>query len=98
VPEYDNLIISHADRTRIIADEDRPKIFLSAARVRATFLIDGFVAGAWKIEKQKTAVTLVIEPFISLSDDDRRALEEEGERLLRFVEDKAEKTGIRFEP
>jgi hypothetical protein len=97
LPEYDNLIISHADRTRIIADEDRPKIFLSAARVRATFLIDGFVAGAWKIEKEKKGATLVIEPFIPLSNDDRRALEAEGERLLRFVEDKAENTAIRFE-
>lgn len=97
VPEYDNLIISHADRNRIIADEYRPRIFLSAARVRPTFLIDGFVRGAWKIEKAKKAATLVIEPFVALTSQDHTALTEEGERLLRFVEDKAETCAIRFE-
>jgi hypothetical protein len=50
VPDYDNLVLSHADRGRVISDEHRKKVFLSAARVRATFLIDGFVRGAWKVE------------------------------------------------
>jgi hypothetical protein len=54
VPEYDNLVLAHADRTRVIADEHRSQVFLSAARVRATFLLDGFVGGTWKIKKPKT--------------------------------------------
>ena len=41
---------SAADRGRVISEEHRKKGFLSAARVRATFLIDGFVRGAWKVE------------------------------------------------
>ncbi len=45
VPEHDNLVLAHADRTRVIADEHRSRVFLSAARVRATFLLDGFVGG-----------------------------------------------------
>jgi hypothetical protein len=53
VPDYDNLVLSHAERERAVPDEHRKKIFLSAARVRATFLIDGFVRGAWKIEKKR---------------------------------------------
>jgi hypothetical protein len=97
VPDYDNLILSHADRTRVIADEHRNKVFLSAARVRATFLLDGFVSGAWKIERSKKEATLVIEPFEHLSKRDRDALAEEGERLVRFVGDGAEAFGVRFE-
>jgi hypothetical protein len=85
VPDYDNLVLSHADRRRVISDEHRKKIFLSAARVRATFLIDGFVRGAWKVEKTRRAATLVIEPFERLSRGDRDALSEEGERLVRFL-------------
>jgi hypothetical protein len=96
VPDYDNLILSHSDRTRVISDEYRPRIFLSAARVRATFLVDGFVRGAWKIEKSRRAATLVIEPFEPLADEDRDALTGEGERLLRFVADGAETVEVRF--
>jgi hypothetical protein len=85
VPDYDNLVLSHADRGRVISDEHRKKVFLSSARVRATFLIDGFVRGAWKVEKTRRAATLVIEPFERLSRGDRDALSEEGERLIRFL-------------
>ncbi len=55
--EYDNLVLSHAVCGRIIADEYRKSIFLSAGRVRATFLEDGFVRGAWEIEKSKSVAT-----------------------------------------
>jgi Winged helix DNA-binding domain len=96
VPDYDNLILSHSDRTRVISDEYRPRIFLSAARVRATFLVDGFVRGAWKIEKNRRAATLVIEPFEPLADENRNVLTEEGERLLRFVADGSETVDVRF--
>lgn len=85
VPEYDNLVLSHADRGRVVPAEHRKKVFLSAARVRATFLVDGFVAGAWKVEKTRKAATLVIEPFDPLPEGAREALTEEGERLARFV-------------
>lgn len=90
VPEYDNLLLSLADRRRIIADEHRKKVFLSAARVRATFLLGGFVAGAWKVETAKRQARLVIEPFEPLSEKVREDLREEGERLLRFVVGNAE--------
>lgn len=94
VPEYDNLVLSHADRRRVIAAENRRGVFLSAARVRATILVDGFVAGAWRIQKTKKAATLVIEPFAPLASRDRDALTEEGERLLRLATDGQE---VRFE-
>lgn len=97
VPEYDNLVLSHANRTRIIADEYRSKVFLSAARVRATFLVDGFVRGAWQIEKTASSATLIIEPFAPLSKEDCDALSEEGERLIRFVEDRAATFKVTFE-
>jgi len=97
VPEYDNLVLSHADRSRVISDEYRSKVFLSAGRVRATFLVDGFVRGTWRIEKSRSAATLVIEPFGPLPKEDRDALAEEGEQLVRFVEDGAKAHAVRFE-
>jgi hypothetical protein len=96
LPEYDNLLLSHSNRTRVIADDYRSKVYLPGLRVAATILVDGFVRGAWKIEKTKTAATLVIEPFDKLTKRDRAALVEEGERLVRFVEAKAKSFGVRF--
>ncbi len=96
LPEYDNLLLSHSNRSRVIADEYRSKVYLPGLRVAATILVDGFVRGAWKIEKAKTAATLVIEPFDKLTKKDRAALTEEGERLVRFVEPKAKSFGARF--
>ncbi len=85
LPEYDNLLLSHRDRTRVVADEHRAKVFLPGLRVRSTFLADGFVAGAWKVESSRGASTLVIEPFGALPAESRRELEGEAERLVRFI-------------
>ncbi len=96
MPEYDNLILSHADRTRGISDEYRKRVLLSAGRVRATILVDGIVRGAWKIENARRRTTLVIEPFEHLSPEDSAALREEGERLVRFVAEDEEESEVRF--
>jgi hypothetical protein len=96
IPEYDNLLISHADRTRIIAAEDYPKVFLSAGRVLGTILVDGFVNGTWKIKKQKKMAVLEITPFTSLTSDDENALMTEGLQLLQFVEDSASAYEVLF--
>ena len=96
LPEYDNLLLSHTKRTRIIADEHRPKVFLPGLRVRATFLVDGFVRGGWKIEKAKGIATIVLEPFEALAKQSRSALSDEAERLVRFVEADAKGYHVRF--
>lgn len=96
LPEYDNLLLAHADRSRFVPDAYRPFVYLSAGRIRATFLVDGLVAGAWKIERVRATATLVVEPFAPLSEGAMKALAEEGERLVRFVEDDAQSFGVRF--
>jgi hypothetical protein len=96
IPEYDNLLIAHADRTRILPEEHRKKVLLTAGRVLSTILVDGFVAGVWKIEINKRQAKLVITPFVTLSIDQQGALIAEGERLTRFVADSAEVITIEF--
>lgn len=86
LPEYDNLVLSHADRTRVIADAYRPQLVTKNLRVRATFLIDGFAAGTWKTERGKAAAKLTIEPFEAIPKSSRKNLIDEAERLLRFIE------------
>ena len=96
LPEFDNLLLSHSNRKRVVADEHRSRVHLPALRVAATILVDGFVRGAWKIEKTRTAATLAIEPFEKLTKKDRAALAEEGEHLVRFVEANAKSYEVRF--
>lgn len=96
LPEFDNLLLSHDKRTRVIADQHRKAVYLPGLRVAATILLDGFVGGVWKLEKAKGAATLVIEPFAPLSKPDRMALSEEGERLVHFIEAQAKTIVIRF--
>lgn len=95
LPEFDNLVLAHDDRTRVIADEHRPRVTLKNLQVRATFLVDGFVAGAWKVERKRKAATLVLEPFGKLARKTVSELEREGDALLRFVEDDAEVREVR---
>src|SRR5829696_7491196 len=83
LPEFDNAILSHADRTRIIADEHRE--LLIKDRMMRAILLDGFVRGTWKTEHAREKATLVVEPFEALSEQDRADLAAEGEWLLRFM-------------
>ena len=64
--------------------------------MRATFLVDGFVAGTWTVERKKAAAALAVAPFGRISRAVREALEEEGQALLRFAEPDAEKLDVRF--
>jgi hypothetical protein len=96
LPDYDNTILSHADRTRVVADEHRPRI-IKGARVRATFLLDGFVSGMWSIERRRSAATLIVEPFRKMTRAERAALAAEAEPLVRFVEPDAAAWELTFE-
>ena len=86
LPEWDNLLLSHADRSRVIADAHRPAITTANLRLPGTFLVDGFVAGTWVVNRKKKAVTLELRPFSPLQRSVGTALEQEGEALARFME------------
>jgi len=96
LPEYDNLLLSHSNRTRVIADGHRSRVYLPGLRVAAAILVDGFVRGTWRIEKNKNATTVVIEPFEKLMKRDRADLADEGESLGRFVETNSKSFDVRF--
>jgi hypothetical protein len=83
--EFDNMLLSYEDRTRIIDETYRKRVCTVNGLVRATILVDGFVAGTWKIAQERSTATLFIEPFRPLSVQERDALTEEGTRLLNFA-------------
>jgi len=86
LPEYDNLVLAHDDRSRFVADEHRARLVTKNLQIPGTFLVDGFVAGTWKIERKRKSVSLTLTSFGKLAKKDLRALYDEGEALLEFVE------------
>jgi winged helix DNA-binding protein len=86
LPEFDNILLSHDDRSRIISSEHRPAVFLKNLQVLGTFLVDGFVAGTWKMERKKSSAALNLKAFAAIPKKTLASLEEEGESLLTFLE------------
>ncbi len=94
LPDFDNLIVSRAD-ARFVPLAHRTKVFLSALRVRATFLVDGFVAGTWSVAKKAGTATVTLEPFAGLPRKVIAELESEAEALAKFVEPEAKKVEVK---
>ncbi|MEU5537990.1 winged helix DNA-binding domain-containing protein [Streptomyces sp. NPDC020362] len=80
LPEFDNLLLSHADRTRVVPPEHRGRSWQGNQAYR-TLLVDGFLAGLWKTEGD----TLVVEPFGTLTKGQREDVLAEGARMLETM-------------
>ncbi|ANP50385.1 hypothetical protein J2Z21_000847 [Streptomyces griseochromogenes] len=76
LPEFDNLLLGHADRTRVVPPEHRGRTW-QGSQAHRTFLVDGFLAGLWKQDGD----TLVIEPFGKLTKAQREDVTAEGARM-----------------
>ncbi|MEX1657740.1 winged helix DNA-binding domain-containing protein [Streptomyces pseudovenezuelae] len=77
LPEFDNLLLSHADRTRVVPKEYWGRSW-QGNQAYCTLLVDGFLAGVWRL----TADALVVEPFGRLTRAQREDVTAEGERML----------------
>ncbi|MEU4392645.1 winged helix DNA-binding domain-containing protein [Kribbella sp. NPDC023855] len=92
LPAFDNVVLGHADRSRIVSDEDRKRVCPGQAWVEPTFLVDGFVRGSWSLKNS----TLTIVPFRALSRGEASAVLAEAELLLPFITDNMPEATITF--
>ncbi|MEU0663880.1 winged helix DNA-binding domain-containing protein [Streptomyces lavendulocolor] len=97
LPDFDNILLSHADRSRIMTEEQRGRVFTRNGLIRPTFLVDGFVHGMWRIDRGRDAATLVLMPFAPLTGRVRAELVEEGMRLLAFAAAGCSDPEVRFD-
>ena len=98
LPDFDNALLSHADRTRVIADDHRRRIATRNGMPPGTVLVDGFVRGTWKVDRRRRSATLLVEPFAPLSAPDQTALTDEAARLLAFVAADAQTREVQITP
>jgi hypothetical protein len=94
LPEFDNLLLAHQDRTRVVPTGVRKAVYLPGLRIAATVLIDGVVGATWTSETVKKVGTLRIVPLGPIGAADRKALLAEAERLVRFAEPDAESHAV----
>ena len=83
--EFDNIILSHADRSRIVPPEYQRRLMSLNGMVPSAILIDGFVRGVWRSKRDKSATVMEIDLFEAISSRHRSALLEEAHALLRFL-------------
>jgi Winged helix DNA-binding domain len=83
LPRWDELLLAHKDRTRILPDEYRKTVIQRNGDVQQAFLVDGVVAGLWTRDGGRIA----FEPFAPLPRTARRELEDEAARLEAWLAD-----------
>ena len=93
--EFDNLLLSHADRSRVIQAENLKRFYTINGIFPGAVLIDGFVAGMWRLARTKSTATLTVELFGSTRE--RAQVAREAERMLAFCASGASHD-IRFAP
>ena len=85
LPAYDNVLLSHADRSRFISAGERVPLPPGNGARDGTLLADGMFAATWRIESRGGKAILHIRSFARLPRSQRDEIAAEGERLVQFV-------------
>lgn len=96
--DYDNLLLSHADRSRVVTDGYRWQQFPADNVMPQIVLVDGMTAGTWKINRSRASATLTVRPFTRLGQSAMVELAEEAEGLFEFAAAGATTRDIQFRP
>jgi hypothetical protein len=96
LPTWDSTLLVHVRRTLILPEEYRPLLFTTKnPQSLATFLVDGSVAGSWRVDRANDRATLELSPFAPLPRRVAAELRAEGEALVRFHEPDATTHAVR---
>ena len=90
LPQYDNVFLSHDDRSRILVDD----VTIDELAWKGGVLIDGFVSAAWRIRREKKTATMTVTLYVPVTGEQRAEVEAEGERLLTFMTPDAESRSL----
>jgi hypothetical protein len=96
VYDFDNLLLSHADRSRVITDDFYRHSHRPHGPVPSVLLIDGVAGGDWTITRSSGAATLMIRTYAPPSESLTSELAAEGKRLLAFTDPEADNQAVEF--
>jgi hypothetical protein len=95
LPKWDNLLLAHERRERVLPDALRRTVIGKNGDVLATFLVDGVVAGAWSAPLRGRA-TMMLTALARIPARARREVEREGEALLTWLRPDAASREVRW--
>jgi winged helix DNA-binding protein len=95
LPQFDNVLLSHAERSRIAPPGIGKRIHRQHGHW-SPLLVDGFLRGTWKLRRERRAARLAIELDPALESPDQAAIGEEAVRLLEFLAEDAESRDVDF--
>jgi DNA glycosylase AlkZ-like len=92
LPQFDNALLAHKDRTRIVPAGVRQWAEVGWGSV----LVDGFLAARWRLDREQDVATLRVEPLQTLRRAESAEVAEEGERLMRLLAENATTHDLRL--
>lgn len=98
LPRFDNVLLAHADRSRIIDPAHRGHLASKNGMPPPAFLVDGRVAGTWRIDTGGSAgsPSLELSPFDPSESGCADELVAEATGMLRLVSGDAEADDVRW--
>jgi len=98
LPEYDNVLLSHADRTRFASDEDRRRLSAGERPVKGTVLHDGTTVATWWLDRPKGSptATIVVDHLGGLTAQALAEVGSEAAEVVRFQAGDAEAHDVRL--
>jgi hypothetical protein len=84
LPDYDNLLLGHADRSFVFAKDIRTQLQTSNGVLPGTVLVDGRVAAAWTVERTADRARLAVR-CLDLPRSARPQVRAEGSGLIGFL-------------
>jgi hypothetical protein len=90
------VLLGHKHRSRLVRLLNSSLLFFRLALLTGTMLIDGFVGARWSLARVRTNAILTVDTFGKVTRKERRAIEEEGQRLLSFAAADADDRDVRF--
>jgi hypothetical protein len=82
LPQYENALLGHADRSRIAGAPRGAREVTESGR---PVLVDGFLAATWRVAREGRRAVLRVAPFARLSRADADAVAAEGAGLVALV-------------
>ncbi len=92
LPQYDNVFLSHEDRSRILVGG----VTIEELAWKGGVLIDGYLSAAWRIRRDKKAATMTVTLYVPVTGEQRASIEAEGERLLTFMTPDADSRAVQL--
>ena len=104
LPTYDNVVLGHKDRSRIVGDPERDwvdgKAQWDQVFLKGSILVDGFVSAGWRQEREEKGgmATVVVMPVLrrSLTTAEQDAIDAEARALLKMAAPDAARLDVRF--